>query len=362
MMSASPESYFPEDYRGARRAFIAACEARGVDVIARVHPAARGPDGKPLFLDTAAMGPRHATRALLLICGTHGVEGYFGSGVMTGLMCGGIAPPADARLVMIHALNPFGFAWNRRVNEDNVDLNRNFVDHADPPDNPGYDALAEAIAPRVPPGDGWAAADAVLEDWRQRHGDRAWQQAISAGQYRHPDGLFYGGTRESWSAQALRAVLTEDLAKVERLVAVDFHTGLGAPGAGEIIVESAPGTPAHARALAIWSGGVHAAATGESLSTPLTGTLDQGLERMLPGAEVTCATLEVGTVALPAMFDALRLANWQDHFAPDTTHNAGMAADIERRMRDAFYGDTPVWKQAVWTHAQACVGAALAGL
>ena len=30
---------------------------------------------------------------------------------------------------MIHALNPFGFAHLRRANEDNVDLNRNFVDH-----------------------------------------------------------------------------------------------------------------------------------------------------------------------------------------------------------------------------------------
>ncbi|OJT97537.1 MAG: hypothetical protein BGN82_08280 [Alphaproteobacteria bacterium 65-7] len=357
-MSASPESHFPQDYRGARRAFIAACEARGVDVIARVHPAAKGPDGKPLFLDTAAMGPRHATRALLLICGTHGVEGYFGSGVMTGLMRGGIVPPLDTRLVMIHALNPFGFAWNRRVNEDNVDINRNFVDHADPPGNPGYDELADAIAPRDISGAAWAEADAVLDAWRRRHGDRAWQQAISAGQYRHPQGLFYGGARESWSVQALRAVLTEDLSRVERLVAVDFHTGLGAPGAGEIIVETGSGTPAHARAQAIWGSGIRAAATGESLSTPLTGTLERGLERMLPGAQVTCATLEVGTVALPAMFDALRLANWQDHFAPDTVR----AADIGQRMRDAFYGDTPAWKQAAWRQAQACVGAALAGL
>ena len=35
------------------------------------------------------------------------------------------APPL--RCVLLHALNPFGFAWRRRVNEDNVDLNRNFL-------------------------------------------------------------------------------------------------------------------------------------------------------------------------------------------------------------------------------------------
>ena len=93
MMPTAPEEFFPSDYRGARRAFIAACEARGVDVIARVNPKAKGPDGAPLFLDAAAMGPRDAKKALVLVSGTHGVEGYFGSGVQTGLMRTGIAPP-----------------------------------------------------------------------------------------------------------------------------------------------------------------------------------------------------------------------------------------------------------------------------
>ena len=30
-------------------------------------------------------------------------------------------------IVLIHALNPYGFKTNRRVNEDNIDLNRNFL-------------------------------------------------------------------------------------------------------------------------------------------------------------------------------------------------------------------------------------------
>ena len=49
---------------------------------------------------------------------------------------------------MVHAINPHGFAWSRRVTEDNVDLNRNFVDHAQPyPSNPGYEELRAAICP-----------------------------------------------------------------------------------------------------------------------------------------------------------------------------------------------------------------------
>ena len=49
-------------------------------------------------------------------------------------------------IVLLHASNPYGFAWGRRVNEDNVDLNRNFVDFDAPlPENPGYNEIRHGI-------------------------------------------------------------------------------------------------------------------------------------------------------------------------------------------------------------------------
>lgn len=103
-------------YRAQRRAFIAACEAAGVDVVARVHPA-RGPDGQPLFLDSAAMGPRHAPRAVLLV--SHDAAG---AQVQTDLVRAGMSPPPQARLVLVHALDPAAFAgvpgdanWPRKM-------------------------------------------------------------------------------------------------------------------------------------------------------------------------------------------------------------------------------------------------------
>jgi len=166
-MSNSPENYFPDDYRSGRAAFIAAAEEAGLSILTRVHPSANGRDGKPLFLDTATAGPREAKKALLLISGTHGVEGYFGSGVETGLLREGIATrvPDGAKLVMLHALNPFGFSWDRRVNEDNADVNRNFVDHEHPPVNKDYAALADAIAPRDISPETMKATNARLRDY-----------------------------------------------------------------------------------------------------------------------------------------------------------------------------------------------------
>jgi hypothetical protein len=93
-----------KDYRALRRAFIAACEARGLDTIARVHPA-KAPDGKPLFLDSVALGPRTATKGLLVV-----TSDAAGSRLLTGLIAGGVTPPPGARLVLVHALDPAGFA------------------------------------------------------------------------------------------------------------------------------------------------------------------------------------------------------------------------------------------------------------
>src|SRR3954469_20259540 len=98
-MAASSESA----YRAARRAFIAACEGAHVDPIARLHPA-RGKDGKPLFMDSAALGPRLATRALLAIA-----SNAEGSASMVALLKDA-PPPADGtRLVLVHALDPAAF-------------------------------------------------------------------------------------------------------------------------------------------------------------------------------------------------------------------------------------------------------------
>src|SRR5271170_2106125 len=242
-MTTKPEDHFPDDYRAAREAFVGAAEAVEMGVTTRVHPKTHGVDGRPLFLDVATAGPRNAKRALLLISATHGVEGYFGSGVQTGLLRQDVVSrvPKGVKLVVLHALNPFGFSWNRRVNEHNADINRNFVDFANPPANKAYDNLADAIAPRTISAAAMKKANALLRAYADEHGPFALQEAISRGQYHHPDGLYFGGTQESWSASMLKDVFREELRDTEELVVIDFHTGLGEPGASEMITEDVPG-------------------------------------------------------------------------------------------------------------------------
>jgi hypothetical protein len=97
-------------------------------------------------------------------------------------------------MLLIHAINPHGFAWQRRVNEENVDLNRNFVGHGGGyPANEGYEQLRDSICPREWTPESRAAADKALYAYRDQHGAMALQGAIMSGQYIHADGVFYGG-------------------------------------------------------------------------------------------------------------------------------------------------------------------------
>jgi len=362
-MRSDPSEHFPADYRQGRHAFVQACEQAGIDVVARVHPGVEGRDGKPLFLDTAVIGPRDAKKALLLISATHGVEGYFGSGVQTGLLREGLAgrAPKDTKVVLLHALNPYGFSWDRRVNEDNADINRNCVDFAHPPANEPYDKLAAAISPRDISDEGMISANVKLIEYLKSHGAFALQEAISKGQYKYPDGVYYGGAKEAWSVKMLKDVFVETLAHVKKLTVIDFHTGLGDFGAGEMITEDLPDSAAYKRARAMWGKRVASSEAGESVSAPLSGTIDKAVAKWLKAVELTFAALEVGTRDTRAVFNALRKDNWLHCFAPGRFKNKAAEA-IRLELRDAFYPDTAEWKRMVWGHADEVVTAALQAL
>src|SRR5581483_8726497 len=237
---------------------------------------AKGPAGEELATDVARLGPADAGRVLLTISATHGAEGFCGSGAQIGSFAAGLGRelPADTALVVVHAINPYGFAWIRRVTEDNVDLNRNFVDHKGTlPANPGYDELADAICPADWLGPGRDAAQARLAAYRQQHGAAALQAAITIGQYNHADGVFYGGKAETWSRQTLSRIVDEHAARARRLAIIDFHTGLGPWGYGEPIVIHRPGSPGLVRARQWYGDRITSTALGDSTSADVRGDI-----------------------------------------------------------------------------------------
>lgn len=356
------QAFFAGSYRRARTAFLAAAEAAGATLHEHRHPLT-GAEGETLALDVARLGPRDARAVLLLSSACHGVEGHAGSAIQLALLHDAAAlaaaREAGVALVLLHALNPWGFSWGRRSTHENVDLNRNAQDfHAPLPANPGYEALAHRLVPpHHPPG--WRDSAALLAH-ALRHGRRALQAAISAGQHSHPEGLFYGGVAPTWSLQALRHALADEAGRCAHLAWVDLHTGLGPCGHGERILAAAPGdAAAAARARAWWGPRLTSVFDGSSSSARLTGMVYALVPEACPQAQATGLALEFGTVPPWRVLQALRRDQWFENH-PEAP--AAAAAAARRAVRDAFFVDTPTWRAAVLQQGLEVVRQGVAGL
>lgn len=355
------EQFFAQTYAEARGKFLAATQAAGLKVHSYHHPLP-GRNGEALALDVARFGPADAARVLLVSSACHGVEGFCGSGVQGALLSDGrfhqAAAASGVAVVYLHGLNPFGFSHWRRTTHENVDLNRNWHNFDQPlPDNPAYDELARLFVPdHWPPG---AEVQQALAAYVQRHGERALQTALSAGQHRHPNGLFFGGLGPTWSQLAIRTALREHGRRCSRLGWVDLHTGLGPSGHGEVIFAGRDDPAAVARARRWWGDAVTSIYDGSSTSARLTGMMFNGAYDECPQAEYTGTALEFGTVPWQQVSDALRADQWlSDH--PET--GAPQRQAIKQQVRDAFYVDTAVWKQQIAEQGLRICSQAVAGL
>ena len=362
---------FSQTYQEARAKFLAAADAAGLAVQSHAHPM-RGHDGEALAMDVVRDGPVNASALLLLSSACHGVEGFCGSGLQIALLQDtafrATAHQAGVAVLYVHALNPYGFSWWRRTTHENVDLNRNFQDFSQPlPSNAAYDALAHLIVPAT-----WPPSPAVQQavaNFIAANGDKAWQSAVSSGQYHHPEGVFFGGHNPTWSRQTLHHVLQDHGQRCARLGWIDFHTGLGPSGVGERIFAYKNDAAALARARAWWGGpkcndgsdgsGVTSIYDGSSSSALLTGLMWNAADTDCPQAEYTGIALEYGTQPVGQVLDALRADQWAENH-PELA--APQRRAIRRQVRDAFYTDTDAWKQQVLDQGIEAAFQALRGL
>ena len=359
-MLNSAES-FPLHYGQARANFCKHAEEAGGALESFRHPE-RGPDGGELFCDVAWFGSRRADHVLVLISGTHGVEGFCGSGAQTDLIRRGTLAelPPNLGVLMIHAINPFGFAWLRRVTHENVDLNRNWLDFNGPlPDNPGYDELSPMICPAQWDEESRVALTTALDAFAARSGARAAQWAMTAGQYRHPTGVYYGGTEPTWSRRTQEAIFASYLGAAKRIAIIDYHTGLGPFGFGEKIVTQPRQHPSFRRAMRWYGLAVTSSVDESSSSSAIFGDGLAAAPSLLPHADVTAIALEIGTLSSDQVMSAVLADAWLH--AHGGIRSAQYHA-IKTQIRDAFYCDTDVWKGMVVAQSMLMCRQAVAGL
>jgi predicted deacylase len=338
-------AYFASDYFGARLAFLEAAAHAGAQTRA-YSVSARGPRGEELFIDSARLGASKPARLLILTSGVHGIEGFAGSALQR-LFLERHADQwrqANDGVLLVHALNPYGFAHGRRVNENNVDLNRNALDHFPGPDNAAYRSLNRWLNPSSLLSrfdDFWPGAL-----WHSlRLGPSALRQAIAGGQYEFPQGLFYGGSEPEGSLRIFSQLLTApEFTQVETIVHLDLHSGLGKFARLHLYVDHAPGSAAFQR----WQDSygtdrVTSSQTTQSGGYPASGVLSDITRRIFAGREVLTATLEAGTCSAVRVLRALRAENRAQFHDPAAIGRARVA------LCQAFYPPENSWRQALVT-------------
>ena len=353
-------SCFSKDYAEARRKFRAAAAKAGAVLKSYPHPK-KGPGGEDLATDVARIGSATAKRVLLIQSATHGVEGFCGSGAQIAWLKSGDWKrlPKGVAVVLVHAINPYGFSWVRRVTHENVDLNRNFPDFKALPKRPAYTEIQPHIFPEKWDEDSNKARHTAFRAFVAKHGAMALQEAISGGQYGHPDGIFFGGHEATWSHRTFAEIVAKYCAKARYVAFVDLHTGLGPYGHGELISMGWPGIGQYDRNCAWYGAAVTSPEAGSSTSAKLVGLMEQALQRMLPKSEVTSIAIEYGTYPTDEVLESLMADNWL-HFRGDLASPLGRA--IKARIRRAFYPDEDDWKELVALKARLVFRRAAAGL
>jgi len=348
------EPVLPLTYDECRARFRRAADVAGLDV--RSDPIqARGPDGQLLTVDSVRVGADHPTRVLVVLGGVHGVEGFIASAIQRDFLgrLAGEWLPSGLAVLVVHAINPWGMAWWRRQNESNVDLNRNWHrDQVPPPTNDAYDEL-HAIA--CPDTDELPAVEQLMVsagEWVEAHGREWVRDGITLGQYRHPDGLHYGGARTEESNRIVEA-LVADLVGADDGLVVDLHTGHGPRGEVTLLSDEPPGSAQDtffSRHLAPFR--VEATVGNPGATTGAKyGQIANGLRDLIGADRCWSTSAEFGTTADLEQLAATYEESWVHRHGDrsDPRH-----AEVVWRYRCCFTPD-----DAEWTATCRAAGAAL---
>jgi hypothetical protein len=308
-------SAFSPDYITARRKFRAAALSLGFHNIK--YPINQiSPTGEELTIDVACSNTLNSGRTIVISSGLHGVEGFLESAIQLALLekYRNMASFSGAKLILIHALNPYGFAWLRRWNEDNIDLNRNFllseeVFEGSPKDYPKFDSF---LNPTSPP----SRLDAYMLKavWLiSRYGLTSLINTLPVGQYDFPKGLFFGGHASSKTQDILSQNLPEWIGNASEVIHIDFHTGLGRSGTYKLLLSPSTTTESCAR-LSHRFGSFNIEPFGSAVvSYEIRGGLGPWCQALLPKCRYDLLTAEFGTYSFVQVLKALRdenRSNW----------------------------------------------------
>lgn len=183
-------------------------------------------------IDTAHLMKGGESSLLIMTSGLHGIEGYVGSALFQVFMDRCMAS-FSGDILLIHGINPKGMTEFRRVNANNVDLNRSFLtsfEDLNGKANPSYQQISAFLNPKGMKGyaqANWAFVKGLFKVLAIAK-PAALREAILKGQYEDQQGIYYGGQGVQEESAVILDIMKEWFIKPYAAVTViDLHTGYG---------------------------------------------------------------------------------------------------------------------------------------
>lgn len=199
------------------------------------HPIDRDDE---LYIDNIYLPSQEEQKNLVVLTtGVHGIEGYIGS-VMVDAFLQEVYPELDrgnTSVLVIANVNPYGMKYHRRYNENNVDLNRNFIldwKTFDATVNKDYPKVDKFLGPQKKMGNAlWHEVGFYASMVKEvvTNGADSISNALLGGQYEYPKGVYYGGAGDEKSTRYVKTVFewTLEESNYENIVHIDIHSGYG---------------------------------------------------------------------------------------------------------------------------------------
>ena len=298
------------------------------------------------------------TNLIVLTTGVHGMEGYIGS-VMLDVFFEEIYPTLNTDntgILIVANVNPYGMKYMRRYNENNVDLNRNFIldwDNFDLSCNKDYPEVKEFLQPEGPVGNAlWHEVGfygSLAKEALTKGADKV-SDALLSGQYEYPKGVYYGGNGDEKSTAYLKSVFADCLdGEYENIVHIDIHSGYG-PRYNMVIFNSVFDTMTEAETQKAFGYDYIIAHDSESFYATTGDTTDffyRLAESMEADKELYSTCFEFGTIGDSFMDSILSLKYTVDenrqYWYP--TDNETTAEIIAENYKELFYPTETEWRE-----------------
>ena len=346
---------FATEYVTARQRLLDRAEKMEISIETKAS-SENGPHEETLSTDFVWIGPPEASKLILHSSGVHGVEGFPGSAaamwIMEGISSGELTLPEDCAIAFAHIINPWGMAWLRRVNEDNADLNRNFLppgeSYEGEPEN--YAQLNHLLNPKgMKKGREYYTIRAAWHSFRLGFANA--KQAVQEGQYTRPESLQFGGSELAESSHNFIDWCEDKLTHTKRIVWIDFHTGLGPFGVDSLLV----GEGVDESALKERYGPrIQPVDPKKGGAYKIRGGIQSGIEARFPDKEWTSITQEFGTIKPIPLLKLARAENRLTQWSGKPPLRL-LQSKERQEMLDAFNPRSMRWRRMILERSRAII-------